>query len=505
MSLYCKHRPQKFIDLVGQDHIKTTLANALQSGKFAHAYLFYGPKGSGKTTTARLLAKALNCTGRPLAEGSFEPCNRCISCKEIIAGASMDVIEIDAASNRGIDEIRNLREKIRFAPTAGKYKVYVIDECHMLTKEAFNALLKTLEEPPAHAIFVFATTELHKVPSTILSRTQVFDFKKAKHGEICAKLQKIVKAEKIAIEEEALNLIGRLAFGAFRDAETMLDQVASLGRADEKITLSQVQAILGQTTQEEVWRFIEYLASKNRTKALKLVEEIYFEGKDLENFISETVGILRQAILAKSGLEEELALTEEENQKIRLLAETLSNEEIIAMMEKLIGVAGKVKTSVLGQLPLEIAVFELTKEDKQDNLDNQDKQEKQVVNQSLQSEPVVIKENRQRKTDNGKLANSWPSIIQSAKTHSHPLAALLKEAVFSGTDDGTVIIAVKYKLHADQICRQKNRKIIEEAILKTVGTDYKVECVIDSNLKTARPADHDEELLQSAQEIFEVE
>lgn len=504
MSLYRKHRPQKFIDLVGQDHIKTTLANALQSGKFAHAYLFYGPKGSGKTTTARLLAKALNCTGRPLAEGSFEPCNRCVSCKEIVSGASMDVIEIDAASNRGIDEIRNLREKIRFAPTAGKYKVYVIDECHMLTKEAFNALLKTLEEPPAHAIFVFATTELHKVPATILSRTQAFDFKKAKHGEIYAKLKKIVKAEKIAIEEEALNLIGRLAFGAFRDAETMLDQVASLGRTDEKITLSQVQAILGQATQEEVWRFIEYLVNKNRAKALKLVEEVYFEGKDLENFIGETVGILRQIILAKSGLEEELALTEEESQKIRALAETLSNEEIIAMMEKLIAAAGKVKTSVLGQLPLEIAVFELTKDGLRPTA-NSLRQE--AVSQSLKSKPLIIKKeiSGQQKTDNGQLSDSWPSIIQSAKVHSHPLAALLKEAVFSGTDDGTVIITVKYKLHADQICRSKNRQIIEEAILQTVGADYKVECVVDENLKIARPADHDEELLQSAQEIFEVE
>src|SRR3989304_7190271 len=184
MVLYRKYRPQKFIDVVGQEHITKTLTNSLASEKYAHGYLFAGPRGTGKTTLARIFAKALNCTGRKLAKDSFEPCNKCSSCKEITLGKSLDLIEIDAASNRGIDEIRELRDKIRFAPTSSKFKVYIVDDVHMLTKEAFNALLKTLEEPPSHAIFIMATTEPQKVLPTILSRVQRFDFKKAQSPDI---------------------------------------------------------------------------------------------------------------------------------------------------------------------------------------------------------------------------------------------------------------------------------------------------------------------------------
>src|SRR3972149_1791873 len=201
MVLYRKYRPQKFGEIVGQSHIVQTLTNALANLKFGHGYLFSGPKGSGKTTLARLLAKSLNCTGRKLAKGSFEPCNRCTSCKEITAGKSLDLIEIDAASNRGIDEIRDLREKIRFAPTSSEFKVYIVDEVHMLTKEAFNALLKTLEEPPAHAIFIMATTEPGKIPATILSRIQRFDFRRATFQELEKLLGRTSKMENIKIDE----------------------------------------------------------------------------------------------------------------------------------------------------------------------------------------------------------------------------------------------------------------------------------------------------------------
>jgi len=223
--LYRKYRPQKFSEFVGQEHIVKTLTNAISSGLISHAYLFYGPRGSGKTTIARLFAKAVNCQNRK--GGDFEPCNQCFSCKEISEGRAVDLIEIDAASHRGIDEIRDLREGIKFAPTRLKYKVFIIDEAHQLTKEAANALLKTLEEPPSHAIFILATTEIHKMIPTIISRCQRFDFRKLTVPEILKKLEIICQKEKIKIEKVALELIAQNAQGSMRDAESLLDQVST--------------------------------------------------------------------------------------------------------------------------------------------------------------------------------------------------------------------------------------------------------------------------------------
>lgn len=507
MSLYRKHRPQKFIDLIGQDHIRQTLINALSGGSFSHAYLFSGPKGSGKTTTARLLAKALNCQGRVLGKGSYEPCNKCISCKGIMAGSNLDMIEIDAASNRGIDEIRELRDKIRFAPSSSKYKVYIIDECHMLTKEAFNALLKTLEEPPTHAVFILATTEMHKVPVTIISRTQSFEFKKASENDILKLLEKTAKAENLLIDEAALGLIAHLSYGAFRDALSMLDQVASLqidGR--HHIKLDEVQVVLGQSTNESVWEFVESLSSKNRKKSLAITEKIYFEGKDLENFVAEVVRLYRKVLLQKAGLDLGYEVSKTDKVKLDAISDQLSLKETVSIMEKMITLAPQVKTSVLGQLPLEMLIFEFT-EDEQP-ISKQVAEVGEVIDLKLEPSKPSIKPKADEEISVQTINFSpekWQEVLKVVKLYNNTVAAILKSAVFKKTTDGEIILAVKFKFHAEQICKKTNLLVIEEAVLKVTGKNYTVECLVDKDLDVKKPLDEDEVVLSDVKEVFEIE
>jgi len=536
MSLYRKYRPQRFSELVGQDHIRQTLTNAIRQGKFSHAYLFWGPKGSGKTSTARLLAKSLNCKDLKDLKGEIEPCGICSSCEEISLGRSMDVIEIDAASNRGIDEIRELRERIKFAPTNSKFKIYVIDECHMLTKEAFNALLKTLEEPPKHAIFILATTELHKVPATILSRTQVYDFKKAKPEEIMQVLQTVVKAEGIKIDQNALTLMAHLAMGAYRDALSLLEQVSTLEPdKNGQISLEQIRLILGQSTEKSVWDFIEALAQNNRAGALKVIEEQYSEGSDLENFISETVKILRKVVLAKAEINS-IDILPDELIKMKSLAEKFSLNQLLQIIDKLLGITGKVKTAVLGQLPLEMAVFELTQNNPKDNLiikETQTKlapkketapQENEIVQEKpvVKEKPVENKENAEPETttiqepitksdlsketiSNSTFLELWPKIIAEVKEENNVIAAMLRDAKIKNLTDESITLATKVKFQADQICTTKNRKIIEDAINKFFGKQVRIDCMVDKTLEVKKPLDGESELLNDTKAIFELE
>ncbi|NQS75696.1 MAG: DNA polymerase III subunit gamma/tau [Peptococcaceae bacterium] len=293
LALYRKWRPQTFGEIIGQEHIIRTLKNAVESSRTGHAYLFCGTRGTGKTTTAKVLAKALNCLERV----GPEPCNQCDNCKNITAGLAVDVIEIDAASNRGIDEIRDLREKIKFAPAVTKFRVYIIDEVHMLTNEAFNALLKTLEEPPLHAVLILATTEPYKVPLTILSRCQRFDFKRIEPADIIERLREVAAGAGLEVEEEALRLIARAAEGGLRDALSILDQGAAFGEL--KITASDVHNILGTVRVDALDIMAGHLASGETGSALRLVSELISEGKDLRFFAREMTGYLRLLLLEK--------------------------------------------------------------------------------------------------------------------------------------------------------------------------------------------------------------
>ncbi|MDK2785573.1 MAG: polymerase subunit gamma/tau [Thermotoga sp.] len=281
--LYRKYRPKTFSEVVNQDHVKKAIIGAIQKNSVAHGYIFAGPRGTGKTTLARILAKSLNCENR---EG-VEPCNRCRSCREIDEGTFMDVIELDAASNRGIDEIRRIRDAVGYRPMEGKYKVYIIDEVHMLTKEAFNALLKTLEEPPSHVVFVLATTNLEKVPPTIISRCQVFEFRNIPDELIEKRLQEVARAEGIDIDDEALRFIARRAAGGMRDALTMLEQVWKF--SEGKIDLETVHRALGLIPIQVVRDYVNAILSGNVRKVFTVLDDVYYSGKDYEVLIQEAV------------------------------------------------------------------------------------------------------------------------------------------------------------------------------------------------------------------------
>ena len=334
MALFLKYRPQTFADLVGQDVVRKTLQNALKAEKPSHAYLFAGSRGTGKTSTARIFAKGLNCL--QLSDG--DPCGTCEFCTGTAEGSLVDLVEIDAASNRGIDEIRDLREKIQFAPSHAKRKVYIIDEVHMLTKEAFNALLKTLEEPPDHAFFCLATTEMHKIPETILSRCQAFLFQRFTLDQLIDRLNFIAKEEKFIVEQAALALIARKAEGGLRDAISLLEQVAA--ETENNLTQANVQASLGISSQELLQNLYTAIVAKNTQEGLDILRNIAKEGRDFRAFGHDFLGFLREKMFQSL-----------ETPELPLILKTI--EEI----EKALG---RLKTSPIVELPLEIAVINLT-------------------------------------------------------------------------------------------------------------------------------------------------
>jgi len=356
LVLYRKYRPKTFGEIVGQEHIIKTLTNALKLDKIAHAYLFTGVRGTGKTSVARLLAKAVNCLERK----NSEPCNKCQACEEINQNKSMDLVEIDAASNRGIDEIRELRDGIKFSPSSLKYKVFIIDEVHMLTREAFNALLKTLEEPPAHVIFILATTEIHKVPQTIISRCQKFDFHKLTLDEIVERLNWIANQEKVKIEKSALELIAVNADGSVRDGESLLGQIMSM--EDKNITLEEVQSILGIVDIKAVQDLVQYLIEKENGKAISHINDISNHGYDLIQFTKSLIGYLRKMMILKvdPNLSKlvTIELTKEQISGIVQQSEKFTSTDLIKFIRLFIQAGNEIKLADFPQLPLELAIVE---------------------------------------------------------------------------------------------------------------------------------------------------
>ena len=349
-AFYRKWRPQSLADVVGQEQVTVTLLNALSSSRVSHAYLFCGPRGTGKTSTGRILSKAVNC----LKNGSGEPCNECDMCLAITEGRAMDVIEIDAASNTGVDDIRSLREKVNYAPGQAKYKVYIIDEVHMLSNSASNALLKTLEEPPPNVIFVLATTEAHKVLPTIMSRCQRFDFRRVSQQDIMLKLDEICKAEGIKVETEAQRLVAKSSSGSLRDAENLLEQLFTFYGSE--IGLNQVQDILGITGDQRVKELAACIIKSDISGGMRIINAVSSDGLDMKQFNRELVSYLRSLLLIKNGCDKELDLTAEEIKELKELATAASMGHILNAV-KLFGQL-EIGSNEYSTLPLELALVD---------------------------------------------------------------------------------------------------------------------------------------------------
>lgn len=354
VALYRRWRPESFADLVGQEHISRTLSRAVTSGQTSHAYLFTGPRGTGKTSTAKILARALNCAEGP----TLTPCGVCDSCRSISDGSSMDVFEIDAASNRGIDEIRDLRESVKFAPTEGHYKIYIIDEVHMLTTEAFNALLKTLEEPPERVIFILATTEPHKVPATIQSRCQRYDFHRITVTEIRDRLLYVCKESDIAAEEDALDIIAAQADGGMRDALSILDQCMAL--AEGTLTAERVQEALGLVGRAWIRRMAGEIAARDAAALIAQLSELLQSGRELKQVLAELAQYFRQLMIAGVGGAVSAAeLCAGDAEELRMDAAQFTQEEIMAILRRLNETMQELRTSPQPRIAVETLLIGL--------------------------------------------------------------------------------------------------------------------------------------------------
>lgn len=351
-----KWRPMVFEEVVGQTHVTETLRNAIKTQRVAHAYLFSGPRGCGKTTTARILAKVLNCK----SPSNFNPDNSCDSCTEINGGRSLDVIEIDGASNRGVEEIRNLREAVRYTPTRGKFKIYIIDEVHMLTKEAFNALLKTLEEPPSHVIFIFATTEVHKVPLTIISRCQRFDFRRISVAEIVERLRLIAKSEKIEVDDETLTIIAKKGDGSLRDSQSIFDQVVAF--CGTPIVAADVLRALNMVDEEMYFRVTDLIRSKDTKGALGLVEELSHRGYELREFIGGLAEHFRNMLVVlTTGSAELIETSEPYKKRYQIESQLFSENDLLRLVKMTHDLEQAIRWSAQPRYKLEIGLLQMVK------------------------------------------------------------------------------------------------------------------------------------------------
>ena len=366
LVLYRKYRPKTFGEITGQEHVVRTLSNAISSGRLSHAYLFAGPRGTGKTTIARIFAKALNCSDLPNVSAKVEPCNKCDACEDINHGRALDLIEIDAASNRGIDEIRDLKEGIKFAPVKTKYKVFIVDEVHMLTKEAFNALLKTLEEPPAHAIFILATTEAEKLLATILSRVQRFDFRKLTVPEIMARLGTVASCENVRADEDALRLIAVNSDGCLRDAESALEQVIAL--SGNAVGAKDVKEILGTIDIETAREFVNFLIKNDLAGAFRFLHQLNDGGSDPQEFAKALIGYFRKMTVLKvdSSLGKFIGaeLTGEQMLNLKEQIRDVSVNDLSAILKKIVAAEQEMKKSPFPFLHLELAAVDIVEKNK---------------------------------------------------------------------------------------------------------------------------------------------
>lgn len=506
MSLSLKYRSQKFGNLVGQDHIRDTLLMATKSDQIAQAYLFTGPRGTGKTSTARLIAKVANCLK---ISKSGEPCGECDSCIEIRDGKALDVIEIDGASNRGIDEIRALRENVRFAPSRRRKKVYIIDEVHMLTREAFNALLKTLEEPPNHLIFVLATTEAHKIPATIISRTQRFDFHRIKKSDIIQNLKTIAEAENIEIDDRAMDLIAVSAEGGHRDAITMLEQASSFSN---KIEISRIESILGLAKGEEIQRYLRAIFNSQTEEGLKIAQRFYADGYQLNQIVGTIIEWLRKILLYLISNEVVFDDTEENIATIIELSNEIkqgdnSDQILLKMIDLYLIAKNTMKEATTPLLPIEIATIkagslinykiQIVPNDKKEDRDLLDVKSEKIESKKIEEESEQVSVSVLEMAE-----DVWQDIITETKKINSTLSALLRDSKPSGISGDVLNLCVKFPFHRDKISETKNIKILEEAILRATGKTLRIVCNVADFKKKTREKISDDDLIKVTEEVF---
>lgn len=527
-ALYRVYRPQSFNDVVGQQHIIKTLQNALVQEKFSHAYLFSGPRGTGKTTAAKILAKAVNCEKAPIAE----PCNECATCRGITDGSISDVIEIDAASNNGVDEIRDIRDKVKYAPSAVRYKVYIIDEVHMLSIGAFNALLKTLEEPPAHVIFILATTEPHKIPLTIISRCQRFDFRRISPEDIVYRMKEVLGSEELEVSEDALYEIAKASEGGMRDALSLLDQAISY--STEKVSLEDVLSITGAVSQAFIVKIVQAIFNENIVEALDSVESLIKNGKDPARFVEDLIFYYRDVLLYQAS-EENAYLLEKAavNEDFKELSSKMDSAFIYKVIAELNQTQQEMKWSNHPRVLLEVALVKLAQSSTnqesalpyQDILQKMNQMEAELQQlkekgiqvdhtaQAVQTEKKQTRQSRsQYKTPVGKvnevlknatrqnletIKRSWAQVLDTLKQQnkaSH--AALLSNSEPVASSDQSFILKFKYEIHCKMASENNNnvRDNLENILYTLIGSKREMVAIPESEWDKVR-----EEFLQGQQ------
>jgi len=498
-TIYRKYRPQTFSDVIGQEHITKTIENEIKLDKTAHAYLFSGPRGVGKTTTARLLAKALNCEER--IDKDSEPCEKCNSCVEITKGRNIDVIEIDAASHTGVDNVReNIIDNAKFKPTKSKYKVFIIDEVHMLSTSAFNALLKTLEEPPEYIVFILATTELHKLPVTIISRCERFNFQKITFDDMMKRLNSILSQEKIKVETSVLKRIINKSDGCLRDAESLLGQILSLG--EKEITQSDASIILPTSNTDSTLNFIESILNSETKEALEILESLVNDGVNLNQFSIDILEILRVMMMVQVDASKNFNLDcgAEAQDKIKKLAKEISPETLINLIEKTLKRKLEIKTSPIPQLPLEMLVIEMNttnktevikyKDDNDDDknipptIKNEDKEETvekpKRVRTAIKSTISKITKKYDVKTELSEVKDKWIDIKQKFAEKYHALAIILEMAEIKEIDGKGLVISVPFSLHKDKLLVREPKLEIETILEEIFNEKIPFNCIVEA-------------------------